>query len=93
MTQQFLISELIFITIAAIGYFVVKELIQSKDGELRKIMIAYYSSIVFMYGFAAIYFIWPHMMDLVTFRIIVCIPKAGTMLWLYSYLRRNKKPK
>lgn len=92
MNQQFIISELIFLIIAAIGFFVVKELIRSKDGELRKIMIAYYSSIVFMYSFAAIYFIRPQMMNLVTFRIIICIPKAGTMLWLYSYLRRNKNP-
>lgn len=90
MTQGLLISEIIFITIAAIGGFVVHELIKSKDGELRKIMIAYYSSIVFMYGFAAIYFLWPSMMDLMTFRIIVSVPKALTMLWLYSFLRRNK---
>lgn len=91
MTQTFIISELIFLLIGGIGFFVVKELIRSKDGELRKIMIAYYSSIVFMYGFAAVYFIWPSMMDLVTFRIIVCLPKAASMLWLYSYLRRNQK--
>lgn len=90
MKQQFLISELTFLIIAAIGYFVVKELIRSKDGELRKIMIAYYSSVVFMYVFAIIYFIWPQMMPMVTFRIIVCIPKAAAMLWLYSFLRRNK---
>lgn len=93
MNQQFILSELIFLTIAAIGFFVVKELIESKDGELRVIMIAYYSSIVFMYTFAAIYFIWPSMMDLVTFRIIICTPKVITMLWLYSFLRRNKNPK
>lgn len=92
MTQTFIISELIFLIIASIGFFVVRELIRSKDGELRKIMITYYSSIVFMYVFAAVYFIWPSMMDLVTFRIIVCLPKAAAMLWLYSFLRRNKNP-
>jgi uncharacterized membrane protein YeaQ/YmgE (transglycosylase-associated protein family) len=89
--QGLLISEIIFAVIYLIAGLIVYELVKSKDGELRKIMIAYFCAIIIIYGGAAIYSLYPEKMDINTFRIIVCTPKAITMLWLYRYLRLKTK--
>lgn len=87
MTQGFFISELIFLIITLVASFIVYELVKSKDGQLRKILIAYFCSIIVVYGGSALYFLIPNHISLNIFRIIVCGPKAIIMLWLYSYLR------
>lgn len=91
MNQGLLISEIIFAVIYIIAGFVVYELVKSKDGQLRKIMIAYFCSIIFVYGGSALYFLIPNNISLNTFRIVICTPKALIMLWLYSYLRNKPK--
>jgi uncharacterized membrane protein YeaQ/YmgE (transglycosylase-associated protein family) len=91
MNQGLLISEIIFAVIYTIAGFIVYELIKSKDGELRKIMIAYFFSIILVYAGSAVYFLIPNPISLNTFRIVVCAPKAIIMLWLYSYLRNKPK--
>lgn len=92
MNQGLLISEIIFAIIYVIAGFVVYELVKSKNGRLRKIMIAYFSSVVFIYVGASLYYLFPDTVSVNTFRIIVSAPKAITMLMLYNHLR-TKNPK
>jgi nucleoside recognition membrane protein YjiH len=89
MNETVAIGEIIFAIIYTIAGFIVYELIKSKDGVFRKIMIAYFSSIILIYVGTALYSIFPKSMDVNLFRIIVCTPKAITMLWLYAYLRKQ----
>lgn len=90
MNEGLIISELIFAVIYTIAIMVVVALIKSKDGQLRKIMIYYFTAEAFVYIGSGVYFMHPEVMSINALRIFVCTPKAIGMLWLYRYLRNQK---
>lgn len=92
-----LFTEILFSIVWIIGLLVLREFIISKDGILRKIMIAYFAVEVFTYLGAGLYFMainfhWSQMpMD--TFRLIVVCPKVAVKLWLLWYMKRGRLKK
>ena len=92
---NFIATEILFGIVWIIGALVLREFIISKDGMLRKIMIAYFAVEVFTYLGAAIYFLaieekWSDM-SINTFRIVVITPKVFVKLWLLWYLKSGRK--
>lgn len=94
MSNDLFISEILFMIIGTIAFFVCRELYLAKNGMLRKIMIAFFAVEVFVYLFSAVYF-WlleQRQIDMGVglFRILVLTPKAGIMLWLLWWLKCKK---
>lgn len=95
MFENFLFNEVLMAIVYLIAIFVVLEFARTKDGVLRKIMIAYFSVEAFMYMASAVYFagIRYHFLyispDL--FRATVLIPKVVVKLWLLWYLVKGRK--
>lgn len=94
MTQNLAWSEILFFIIITIAGLVAWQFIKSRNGMLRKIMIAYFCTEIFVYGASAVYF-WMYAnhytkMNIDVFRVIVITPKTIMMLWLYLWLRKKK---
>jgi hypothetical protein len=86
-----IITEILFAIVYVIAFLIVREFIKSKDGQLRKIMITYFSIEVLMYLTSALYFILVYLkkdpLPLNSFRIIIIIPKVFVKIWLLWYLK------
>lgn len=94
MYENFYFNEILFAVLWGIAAFVCKEFIISKDGQLRKIMIAYFAWEAFTYiaygvDAAAAHYHWPRLSyDL--FRVCILAPKAVIKIWLLSWFISNK---
>lgn len=98
MTSNLFLSEILFMIITMIALAVFWQLYKSKNGMLRKIMIAYFLIEAFIYTASALYF-WAidqrHTnLPIEVFRLIILSPKALVMLWLFSWLstKNNNTP-
>lgn len=91
MINNFILTEILYGIVWGVAILVLREFILSRDGMLRKIMIAYFSVEIFTYVSAAIYFcgIQYHwvVIPLGTFRLLLIIPKVGVKLWFLWYLK------
>lgn len=89
-----ILTEILFAITYLIASLVLWEFVKSKDGQLRKIMIAYFGVEVFVYLSSAIYFwvVWEKVdiFSINTFRIIVIIPKVAVKLWLLWWFKGRK---
>lgn len=94
MTNDFIISEFLFSIIILIGAALCWEFIRSRNGILRKLMIWYFATEIFVYTAAAIYaYCGEYKITLVSigiFRMIILIPKACIKLRLLYYLKFKK---
>lgn len=95
MSNNLFLSELMFITIAMIASLVFRRLYISRNGMLRKIMIAYFLVEVFIYTSSAVYF-WmleksKPIVTVDVFRLVILTPKALIMIWLLSWLSKQQK--
>lgn len=93
MSNNLFISEVLFTFIVMIGVLVFWQMCRSKDGMLRKIMIAYFLVEIFIYTSSAIYF-WKvekgtTTLSIEMFRLIVLLPKAAVKLWLFFWLLKH----
>jgi hypothetical protein len=98
MDGNLFISELLFTIIVGVAALVFWQLLISKNGMLRKIMLAYFLVEIYMFTFSGIYWYWEDkdvlIVSLNTFRMLVLIPKVIVKLWLLWWLvKQNKKPK
>lgn len=89
------IIEGLYLFVTVIAVFILRQFVISKNGELRKIMIAYFSIEIFIYGSALVYF-WLSengykVIPLHFFRIILIVPKALIKIWLLKYLLKNSQ--
>lgn len=94
MNTEFWISEALFFIVYTVATFVLIEFIRSRDGMLRKIMIAYFVIEIFTYAGSALYF-WAFETKLIAlpishFRIIILIPKMIIKLILLKWLIKNR---
>lgn len=94
MSNNLFLSALMFIIITFISALVAWRLYQSKNGTLRKIMIAYFLVEVFIYSCSALFF-WKEEygapLNVGLFRAVVLTPKAIVMIWLLSWLSKQNK--
>lgn len=95
MVANLLLSELLFGITYIIAALVLWEFIKTKNGELRIIMITYFSVEIFVYLGSGIYFflLWEKLttLSLDSFAIIVTFPKVIVKLWLLKYLKHGRK--
>lgn len=92
---SYIISEILFGIVWIIALFVLREFIVSKDGMLRKLMIAYFLVEFYTYFGSALYLWGTHegwtKLPIDQWRIIIIIPKVAIKLWLLSWLISNRK--
>lgn len=86
-----ILTETMFLIVAAIGLFVVREFVIIKNGVLRKIMIAYFCVEVFTYTISAVFFMGWLPITIETLRIIVIVPKVIIKIRLLIYLVGTRK--
>lgn len=94
--MSLMIAEFLLTYIWIMALFVVHEFIVSKDGMLRKIMIAYFliEAILYAGGGGLMYKYWDIIPADVRVAIYVAIVlKAGIKVWLLKYLRGIHKKK
>lgn len=91
-----LIAQVFLWTIAFLAAIIAHEFYRSKDGRLRILIIELFISKIWVYGGAAIYFLWlqrnpafPLSASLV--RVILNFPMFVVMLRLYKYIRLKKR--
>jgi hypothetical protein len=98
MTGNLFVSEVLFTIIIAIGFLVFWQLKISRNGTLRKIMMAYFLIEIYVYSLSAIYW-WAIDRGVVpvpitVFRLVVLIPKAAVKIVLLVWLiKQNRKRK
>lgn len=94
MDGNLFISEILMSTIALISLAVFWQLVRSKNGMLRKILITFFLVEFFVYCFSSVYWylvsIGDMDMSVATFRMIVLIPKALIELVFLFYLAKQK---
>ena len=92
---NFIVIELLLSLVGGIGVLVLREFIISKDGMLRKIMIAYFSVEVYTYlGMAVYLFLTRYKkieLDIDVVRYILIVPKVLIKLWLLSWLIQGRR--
>jgi hypothetical protein len=88
------VSEILMLTVTIIAFLVFWQLYRSRNGSLRKIMMAYFLAEVNVYGLSCIYWYMAakgyDVLSTEVFRLIVLVPKAIVMLILLNYLRKQK---
>jgi len=94
MNASLFVSELLLVLIGCMGFVVFWQLYRSKDGMLRKIMMNYFLTEVFMFFTFAIYW-WLKSKKLIHFPIVYLLPiwllpKAIIKIILLDWLRRNR---
>lgn len=98
MQGNLFISELLFTIIICIAFLVFWQLKISKDGVLRKIMMAFFLIEIYVYMLSAIYW-WMEdkgklLMPMEMFRLVVLAPKAAIKLVLLWWLvKQNRQAK
>jgi len=94
MDGNLFISEVLMSTVAAISLGVFWQLFRSKNGMLRKILIAFFLIEFYVYTFSCIYWYLlgtdQKVFSIETFRMLVLIPKALVELVLLVYLFKRK---
>src|SRR5260221_8311956 len=94
MLYSLVVSEILFSITYIIAFFVFLEFFKSRDGILRKIMIAYFLVEVFVYLSSAVYFLLFYLkltsLNIDTFAIVVTVPKVWVKIWLLSWLKKGK---
>lgn len=97
LTTNILLTEVLFAIIYIIAFFILREFVNAKDGQLRIIMIVYFSIEILMYLGSAIYFYLIHIgkspISIDTFRLMILLPKVGVKLWLLYYLKFGRVSK
>jgi hypothetical protein len=91
MIQALLISLIMDTVIWVIAAFILYELVKSKDGMLRKLLIGYFATVIFTYLMTCFQSLYPAYLNVIDFRIITGTPKAVAMLLLYRHIR-TKNP-
>lgn len=88
--------EVLLAVVYLVGAFVLYEFIRTKNGALRKIMIAYFADEVFTYVCAALFYLLQSMdkspIHIHVYLVIILVPKAIIKVILYTWLRNRKKP-
>lgn len=94
MDGNLFISEILMTTIAFISLAVFWQLVRSKNGMLRKILIVFFMVEAFVYAFSGVYWYMIQIgetdMSVAVFRMIVLIPKALIELVFLIYLVKQK---
>ena len=95
MPFSLIINEFLKAIAWVIAIFVMVEFIKSKDGELRKIMIAYFAIEVFIYLSSSIYSYleWKHIeiISRMVFSDITVSIKDVVKIWLLSWFIRQRR--
>jgi len=94
MSANLFVSELLLVMIASMGFIVFWQLYRSKDGMLRKIMMFYFLTEVFMFSTFAIYW-WMKSRKMIQFSIVYLLPiwllpKVIIKILFLDWLRRNR---
>lgn len=94
LTENLVLSEILFAVVYIIAGLVAWEFIKTKDGTLRKIMITYFTVEVFMYLSCAIFFyLKAYNLTNISgdaFRIFFILPKVFVKLWLLWWLKKGR---
>lgn len=91
MGANLFVSELLFSIIICVAILVLWQFVRSRNGMLRKIMIAYFIVEIYIFTFSAIYWYDPFI-PVNTFRMLILIPKVIVKLWLLWWIvKQNKK--
>lgn len=94
MDANLFISEILFAIISTISLSVAWQFYRTRNGQLRKIMIALFTVDGLVYIVSGFYFWLMYMkyteIGIGTFRMIVLVPKALCMLVLLNYLNKQK---
>lgn len=94
MGSNLFVSEILMTTIAFISLAIFWQLVRSKNGMLRKILIAFFLIEFYVYAFSGIYWyllsIEQMDMSVEVFRMLVIIPKAFVELVFLFYLAKQK---
>ena len=88
-----LLSQILFWSIAGLSAFIAWEFFTSKNGRLRILMIRLFSCKVWVYGGAALWFLFfdKHIkIPFVYVRIILTLPMAIVMFQIYKFIRIKK---
>lgn len=96
MSGELFISEILFAIIISIGILVLYQLIRSKNGTLRKIMIGYFAVEIWLFSWSAVYYYLAEQGTVLfsagTLRLIVLVPKAVIKIMLLVWLvKQNSK--
>lgn len=96
MILTLILPELFILFILAMAIYIAREFYISKNGLLRKLMIAYFIVEVWFYTIIAFYWAYVYLTDLslksdVLMLYAVLIPKLIIKLKLYSYFRTSKR--
>lgn len=95
MTENLFFSEIMLMIVVCIAAMTARQFFKTKNGVLRKLMIAYFSVEVYVYGSSALYF-WllektSFRMGIDAFRVMVLLPKAIVMMCIFWYLGKKSK--
>lgn len=94
MDGNLFITEILMSTVAIISLMVFWQLFRSKNGMLRKILIAFFLIEFYVYGFSCVFWYLLSEGDMslsvAAFRMLVIIPKAVIELVLLYYLSKQK---
>lgn len=91
---EMILSQLFFWGIVVLSAMIAHEFWKSKNGVLRKLIIAYFISKVWAYGIAAVYYLMQDMgyfsgAQPIWIRLICNLPMFIVMLRLWKYIRTN----
>lgn len=93
MTQNLAWTEMMLIVVFAFAILVAREFYRSRNGTLRKLMIAYFVIEAFVYGTSALYFyLYDQHITTIgvdTFRLIVIAPKFVMKICLLIWLLKK----
>ena len=85
-----ILIELILLTIVVMSGLIAWEFYKSRNGQLRKLLIALFACNVYLYGGAAIWFFFlPPSTDGLMRAIILNTPMMIIMVNLYKYIRKH----
>lgn len=87
---SYILTQSLRAIIFLVAIVILVELIESKDGQLRKILIAYFGVEIFIYAGAFLYLIaYPEKSNPIS--IIWMLPKVAVKIWFYIWLVKNKR--
>lgn len=89
-----ILEEILLFIIVCVGCMVLREFVLSKDGTLRKILIAYFAVEVFIFWLTGL-FLYASYFKLINIpiellRYFLLLPKAAVKVWLFLYLKKNR---
>lgn len=90
MNETFLIAQLMMLIIIGVAIRLLVEFVRSKNGTLRKIMIAYFSVEIFMYTGWVIFLCLAGRHNDLIYTIILSLPKAVIKIRLLKWIQTGK---